>query len=35
MDNSLLVIVQLVTRSKEITRDVVRIEDNSSTNLAI
>jgi hypothetical protein len=34
-DNSLLVIPQLVTRTKEITRAVVRIEDNSSSNLAI
>ena len=35
MDNSLLVIPQLVTRTKEITRAVVRIEDNSSASLNI
>lgn len=34
-DNSMLVIPQLVTRTKEITRAVVRIEDNSSSHLAI
>jgi hypothetical protein len=34
-DNSLLVIPQLVTRTKEITRAVVRIEDNTLSNLAI